>query len=77
MIWIKTEKSIPEVTRYYMETIGDAFKHNGEEIVCVEDLKEIDYKKGDYVVGSNALEAVKEIKRRYRYILKAISALPA
>ena len=42
----------------------------------VEDIKDINYKSGDYVVVSNAVQAAKAISRRYKYIYWAQGLWP-
>ena len=76
MIWIKTEKSIAEVTECYLDTIGDACQSLGYDVKKVEDIKDIKYKKGDYVVVSNATSGIKAIIRGFKIIYWAQGLWP-
>lgn len=68
MIWIKKQTINPEVTDYYLEIIGEAYKRLGEDVRYFKTWKECTVNKSDIIVVTRYKEVLKMIFERRRYV---------
>lgn len=76
MIWIKRQLDNPEVTNFYLEVIGDAYKKKGEKVLFFTEWDECNISKGDIVVVSNHREALKMVIERKKFVYWVQGIIP-
>ena len=76
MIWIKKQKINPEVTDYYLETIGNSYIKMGQRVAYFKDWKECKAKKDDVVVVTRYKEVLRMIATRKKYVYWVQGILP-
>lgn len=76
MIFIKKEKEVGTVTDYYIETIGEAFKEEGQDVSYIYEWNQSQFKKNDLAVVITATQAMKMIFYNNDYIFWAQGVWP-
>lgn len=76
MIWIKRQTINPEVTDYYLNTIGDAYVSCGSEIKYFSNWKEYNPQSNDITVVTRYKEVLKMILEGRKYIYWVQGLLP-
>lgn len=76
MIWIKKQTINPEVTDYYLEIIGEAYKRLGESVKYFKEWNQCKIGKNDIVVVTRYKELLKVIVENKRYVYWVQGLLP-
>ena len=76
MIWIKKQTINPEVTDYYLEVIGEAYKMQNQEVKYFYKWDEYKPKRSDITVVTRYKELLKMILERRHYVYWVQGLLP-
>lgn len=76
MIWIKKQTINPEVTDYYLEIIGEAYKRLGEDVKYFNVWKQCKADRNDIIVVTRYKELLKVIVEKKRYVYWVQGILP-
>ncbi len=76
MIWVRKQTINPEVTDYYLETIGEAYKKAGEDVTYFYGWEEYRPQRGDITVVTRYKEVLRMILNRRPYVYWIQGLLP-